>query len=507
VTSSTPIAFDGVDAPAPVRRFGLLIDGCLVVALLALAVVIRRGPLGPRSLWLDDAWPALVTRVAWSRITVVGLTSPGFSAILKAWTHVVGFSDTHAQQPAFAFGVLGPALVYLTGRRMALRTMPALVAATILLVSRNHVIYSSRVKQYTLDALLSTVIILLAVRLLDHPEQVSRWAALVATAALATVASSLVLPTVSGAFLAAFYAAWKRPGARRVAISAVGTYGLFAIAWWAIALRPRINPALRSYWSAFYIRMNLSFPRDLGIALWRLAHGISWAPTLATLIVLVIAAAVVVWRRSELAILLLTPLAVAATLSTLHVAPLGAGRTDVNLYPALALLVGVALGELRMKVPVGLAVAGVLLVALAATNRAAPPYPSENMRGAVAALTSKVRPSDEVLVYWAGRYPFALYARNWGLEIYRSDQTAEGLEVHVERPNLFVLPDDETHKSRYAAVLARLAKNQSRIWFIGSHGRFDVITVEKDLANLGYRSTRRGGDSESAFLTLWTKRP
>jgi Dolichyl-phosphate-mannose-protein mannosyltransferase. len=223
-------------------------------------------------LWLDDAWPALVSRVSWSDVPLVGLTSPGFSAVVKAWTNFVGFSEYHAQQPAFFFGVLGPPTVYLIARRLGLRAPAALVAAAILLVSRNHVIYSSRVKQYTLDCLLSALIILVAVLLLEHPERARRWALLVATAAVATVASSLVLPMVSGAFLAGAHAAWKRRDARRVAASAIGAYGVFAFAWWILVLRPRINPVLRSYWSAFYIRRDRHFPRDLGVDIWRLGR-------------------------------------------------------------------------------------------------------------------------------------------------------------------------------------------------------------------------------------------
>jgi Dolichyl-phosphate-mannose-protein mannosyltransferase len=506
VTLPTPSEIDADDhGAARSARIRRLIDGLVVVALAVLAIEIRRGPLGPASLWLDDAWPALVTRVPWSQLLIVGLTSPGFSAILKLWTHLVGFSDSHAQLPAFVFGVLGPVAVYLTCRRMTRRQLPALVAATILLVSRDHVIYSSRVKQYTLEALLSAVIIMLAVLVLEHPERVLRWTLLIATAAVATAASSLVVPTVSGALLAGAYVARKQPGARRVASRAIGAYGLFAVVWWAVALRPRINPALRSYWSAFYIRRNLHFPRDVGVSLWRVAHGLSWAPTLVTLIALVAAAIVVVRVRTDLAILLLTPVGVAVALATLHVAPLGAGRTDLNLYPALVLLVGVALAEVRITHWQRAAVALVVLVAVATTTRTAPAYPSENMRGAAAYLEVGARPTDEVLVYWGGRLPFALYARAWGMTVHRSSRTLEGFEVHIERPNLFFLPDHNTEKGRYAAVLARLTKNQDRVWFIGSHGRYDVVTVEKDLAALGYHPIRRAGDKYSAFASLWVK--
>ena len=210
---STQTAFPADDPLAPKPRLGTqyLFDALCVVVLIVLAIQIRRSPLGPPSLWLDDSWPALVTRVPWSEVPLVGLTSPGFSAVVKAWTHLVGFSELHAQQPAFVFGVLGPAFVYLTARRLHLPVAPAVVSATILLVSRNHVIYSSRVKQYTLDSLLSALIILVAVWLLEDPERARRWALLIAVAAFATIASSLAFPSISGALLAGIHAARKRP--------------------------------------------------------------------------------------------------------------------------------------------------------------------------------------------------------------------------------------------------------------------------------------------------------
>jgi hypothetical protein len=223
--------------------------------------------------------------------------------------------------------------------------------------------------------------------------------------------------------------------------------------------------------------------------------------------VLVAAAVIVVRVRRDLAILLLTPVVVAAALATVHVAPLGAGRTDLTLYPALALVVGVAVGELRIGSTLRTVVAVLMIVAVATTNRTAPDYPRENMRKAVAQLSAHVRPADEVLVYWAGRFPFALYARQWSLAVDRSEQTAEGFEVKIGRPHLDILPDAITHKDRYAAVLARLTKNRDRVWFVGSHGRLDVVTIEKALKALGYRSHRQRGDSFSAFATLWDKAP
>jgi hypothetical protein len=209
-----------------------------------------------------------------------------------------------------------------------------------------------------------------------------------------------------------------------------------------------------------------------------------------------------------LAVLLLTPIAVAAVLAMLQLAPLGAGRTDLNLYPVLALMVAVAANELRHKVRAHRTVTILLLIAVAATLRAAPPYPVEDMRAATSYLEARVRPTDEVLVYWAGRYPFALYARSWGLRIDRSRHTAEGFQVHVERPNLYMLPDHSTDHRAYGPLIDQLTRGQGRVWFIGSHGRLDAIAIQKELTRLGYKAAkRRPGDSYRAFATLWTKKP
>jgi hypothetical protein len=505
---SAPLATESSNA-------GLARDASVAVGFVAVAVLLRFGPLGPPSLWLDDAWPALVTRVPWREVHVVGLTSSGYSAVLKAWLHLSGFSELHAQIPAFVFGVLGPAAVYITARRMALRSLPAVIAGVIVLVSRDHIVYSSRVKQYTLDALLATAVIYLAYAVIQDPQSARRWWRLVVMAAVATAASSLVVTTVVGALLAAAIAALRQPGrtlrqrARLVGYALV-TYGVFAVAWYLVALRSHINPSLKRYWAAFYIRLDTHFPRDLGEALLRVAHGMSTAPSGVGLAVLIASAIVVVRKRPDLAVLLVTPIVVAALLATLQLAPLGAGRTDLNLYPALALLVGVAVSELpnlfRASHMVTVVIAVLILLAIIATVRPAPAYPIEDMRAASAYLEANARPSDEVLVYWAGRYPFALYARSWPLQIDPSRDTAEGFEVRVQRPNLYVLADHSTDHGAYASVLASLTRNQSRVWFIGSHGRLDVVAIQKDLSALGYHAThRRSGDSYRAFATLWVK--
>ena len=231
----------------------------------------------------------------------------------------------------------------------------------------------------------------------------------------------------------------------------------------------------------------------------------SWAPTLVSLVVLVVAAIVVVRRRTDMAILLLTPVVVATALATVHVAPLGAGRTDLTLYPALALVVGVAAAELR-NAPLRDRCRG-------DDDRRNSSDESRGTRVPVGKHAQRgLAPRSQCSSHRRGARllgrPLSLRALRPEVVARRANDrsnTAEGFEVRIGRSRLDILPDEINNKHRYAAVLARLTKNQDRVWFIGSHGRLDVVTIEKDLKALGYHSHRHPGDKFKAFVTLWDK--
>ena len=80
--------------------------------ILVFAAILRAPQLNELSLWFDDAWVALVSRMSAGQLAHVGMTSFGFDAILWIWFKLVGFSEISAKLIPFVAGCLAPVGVY-----------------------------------------------------------------------------------------------------------------------------------------------------------------------------------------------------------------------------------------------------------------------------------------------------------------------------------------------------------------------------------------------------------
>jgi hypothetical protein len=487
-------------------------DFAAALLVVAIAAWLRHRQLGPASLWLDDAWPALVIKTPWRDVTTVGLTAPGFAALLKVWLHVTGFSASKAQSLAFAFGIVAPALLGLLCVARRIGRPAALVATALLLTSPAHIVYSARVKQYTLDSTLVIILVWLTWRGLERPDDTRRWFLLAFGAAAATAISSGLVPVVAGAMLTALVAVRAvETRARRAAYAAVAAYAVFAAAWWKLVLDPRLGSALRQYWQAFYISSSnpggiVGGLRSVAV---RLAHGFTDLPSAVAFVVFVAAGVVVVRTRPNLSILLLTPLLVAVVLALFRIAPIGTGRTDLFLYPVFALLIAVAVSEISTRHSWGVYIAVGLVVASLGLARAPSSYPQEDMRQAIADLNARVQPNDTIMVYSGGRYAFALYAP-WPVSVFASKAQTNGFDVRIHRAHTAILGSYGTQhtygtRQEYRNAVERATRGASRVWFIGSHGRLDELALERALTDSGYHAQARRGNHEAWFLSLWVK--
>jgi hypothetical protein len=129
-------------------------DALTVAALAVVAFITRRGGLPTDGLWHDDAWVVFgATSASLSQIFTVGADHPGFTLVLMAWTRLGGSIESTAY-PALIAGTLGPPALYLVLRYLGIaRSISALLGAT-LAASHIHIMYSGRVKTYTLDVLI-----------------------------------------------------------------------------------------------------------------------------------------------------------------------------------------------------------------------------------------------------------------------------------------------------------------------------------------------------------------
>lgn len=480
------------------------------VALVVAGALIRLPPLGPSSLWLDDAWLALATRAeSLGEVATVGVTAPGFAVALAAVVAVFGFSSAAAQALPFALGVAAPPVLYLLGRRSGFGRGAALAGAALLLAAPLHIVYSGRVKPFTADAVLAAVVLFCGWRVVERPGDGRRWGWL-ALAALASVAvSAAVAASVAGAYLAGLVAAARGGGARRLgpALASLAAFAGFAGLWWWVVIGPASTPSLRAYWADHYIELAAgpgAAAADLATALTNLVDGFSGLPVGLSALLLGASVVYVGARRPPLAVLLVTPLAVSTALAAVQIAPLGGGRTDIHLYPSLALLVAAGVHLLSTRAPAPAWVAPAVVVALVAgTVRPAPPYPEEDLRPLVALVEAEARAGDLVAVYSASRWAYALYT-SAPVDIRPDAASANGFAVRIDHPAVEVLEPHREDPSRYGPVLDRLVQGRDRLWLVASHLGPDVPVIEAMLAERGYeavRTERRPG----AVLELWVR--
>ena len=92
------------------------------------------------------------------------------------------------------------------------------------------------------------------------------------------------------------------------------------------------------------------------------------------------------------------------------------------------------------------------------------------------------------------------------VSVFASNAQTNGFDVRIQRPHTTILASYGTQQG-YRNAVARITHGAARVWFIGSHGRLDVLEVERALYQSGYRAAARRGHHEAWFLSLWVKAP
>lgn len=484
------------------------------VALLVVAVVagwLRSEALGPSSLWLDDAWVALASRTdGLTELRYVGFAAPGFVVMLRGWFDLVGFSETTAQALPFAAGVIAPATAYLVGRRMAWHRAAALVPAIVLVFSPMAMEQATRVKQYTIESVLALGLLAVALYLLADVRSGRRWATFVAAAALATTVSAFLAPYAAagvGAGLTLALSGRDRVAVRNGLVAGVA-YGAAAGAWYLVVLAPAVTSSISSFWSEHFLVVTegagpaLASLRDAAVGV---AGGLVSVPPAVTVVALVAAVLVLALHRPEHAVLLVTPLAVAVALAVLQLAPLGGGRTDVYLYPALALLLGGAAQALVVALPrgTGWAVPLVVTAALAGLAEPVTPYPVQDVRPLVDVLEDEQSPGDAVVLYPATIWAYALYTSG-DIALEPDARSSWGFAPRFADPSVHPLPPGRDDPDAYLPTVTRVTGDVERIWLLASHRRADHAELEQQLRDAGFEQ-RDLLQREGAWLGRWER--
>lgn len=316
-----------------------------VGATLTVAIAIRIRPLGS-SLFEDEVWLAILVRNGGMRAHTWAVP-PLFYWIMRGWTAVRGFSDVALREPAAIFGVLSAAVPLFAPRPRLTR----FVWSAMLAFSSPFLFYSGRLKQYTLEGFVATVLIVLFLRVADRPSP-RRWVAFFAVAmpaaavlhtpvfiAAAAGAATLVSPrlrsipaiaafVVVAAITAGAYVAYEAPGPATALVH--GNLDQFFIA----AHRWVDSPASFAQNSREWVGHAFNLVRFAWMAVALLA--LIWT----------------IAKRDVVAITLcvVPPLLIAAA-SVRHIYPYGEVRLLMFAFPALYLVVADSVAFAATRVP------------------------------------------------------------------------------------------------------------------------------------------------------------
>ena len=487
--------------------------------ILIFAATLRISQLEPSSLWFDDAWVALVARIPASQISHIGMTTFGFDAILWSWFQLVGFSEISAKLIPFVAGCLGPLAVYAMAIRKGVGWIPGVIAASILVVAPMNVQYAATVKQYTSEALLTVLVIWLAWAVLEKPRRNNIvWLGIAACLSV-LVSGMMVFVVLPALCIPAAWTAFKQRELRFDCLLVVALALAFIAVWIPLMSADAMNPALRLYWSKFYVIRTNGIN---GIAVSSLAlaehfvYGLTHRRFVFVVIAILAATIATARKRPVLTVFLWCPIFLIYMASLLGRAPFGGGRTDIFLYPLIAVLAALGTGEMlrlnkemwhgkkwqRYLGPV--AAVAICILIVRGARAAFPNHAEEDLRPLARHLMEEKKKGDVIVVYPAARYEWFLYS-NEPFSIVPREKHPVAFPYTMEAADTIVLDEYPENSSTYASELDRVV-GAKRIWLVASHlifnHSFDTDKIEARLRNKGYRlrsKERRAG----AFIELW----
>ncbi len=457
----------------------------LALCVIAALFVANRWPaLNPASLWLDDLYIAVFGKMNLWRDWHLWLNMHVPLAFMLGTFlsyRILPDHELSAQLLPFACALAQIFLFARLARIWTGRRLFALLAGALLSVCTVIVIYSVRVKQYTLDSLITILLLLLFTAYLKAPRRErSLWPAALASA-LALLAS-FISAVISGIFLHLLLARrlvkdrFNLKG-RLGDLAGVLAFDVSGALYYWFVLRGVRNPGLMWLWDRAadyaFLPVHAGFPVFFQ-ALARAASesvlaaafpsalvtGATAVPGLQAAGLYLVAAVVLfflilglrrLWQQGQKLLVAISLIFYCSMLamSALALYPLF-DRTNIYSFPVTLLLVVLGVQSLAGERPLTRAGrAAWVLVLLAATFF----FSSERLGGEpgvyfyeeqmsadyVRRIERAYRPGDAVVVYPMANVAFAYYTR-WPVSFRRDARRDWGYEVEVKKENVNILP-------------------------------------------------------------------
>ena len=280
-------------------------DVWTIVALLVVTIVgaiIRAKSFANTGLVPDDAWVALSSRVGLGTAWHMWVTAPGFGLVERTWM-VLGPSTTWWYQlPSFVCGVAAVPTIFCLARYFKLDRCSALALAVVVCASPTCVTYSTRVKEYPVDFLLSCLLIALAETARRRPAREPLFAFAAASVGAFVVSASVGVLVVALWAALTVAAVRDRPALWRVLVAGVATASVCGGV--AAVFYAHLSPTLTKFWTtngAFIEHSSLHrFASSSIDTAFRLLADLLWASTQAPAVSAFGLLIVVVWAGLSL---------------------------------------------------------------------------------------------------------------------------------------------------------------------------------------------------------------
>jgi hypothetical protein len=426
---------------------GRAFDVIAVAALTVVAWLTRWGSLPSDGLWFDDSWVAAGAMLGSpGELLSVGSGHPGFTAILMAVDSLGGGDLAYLGVPSLVFGVLAAPALYLGLRSFGYGRAVSTILSAALAVAPIPILYSGRVKAYTLDTLL---VLLLAVLIPALARRTWRWPIATAWTVTAVVVGTCSGYILLGTAVAGVILVLHPAGDRRMRMAAVGIQAVVQGAYLAVAQSKSDLAGIEEWMETAYdghmsFSWNpLTFGREVLKHLHRLAEvfplspgdGRWWSALLAVLAMAGLVLGALKGRRQSETVaarflLLLVVVAAGGSLVDrfpfgtsnpqppyLFVRPLSmGGRHTLWLVPALAIGLGAVAHRARGLVagsnPLRLGFDALAIVAavviVGAAYEPAPDAPFPGSESAAGFIDASVGPDDGVILTNTSTFSFAI---------------------------------------------------------------------------------------------------
>ena len=343
--------------------------------------------------------------------------------MLKASTSMFGMHEWTLRLPSLIPGVLMLWVVWLLGRRV-LSEVGALVVVAFAATSPLLIVYAAEVKPYELDACVSAILLLLAVRLHEHEDSRRRTVLGLAGVAgiLCSIPAVLVLGAIGGAFL---FSAWRRRSwhaATTTAVWGIIWLGAFFLQRRLIYSGAGTDAVMKGFWDGVMIRigdhgwMSRLLTSVRSGVLVAMDPGYRFLTFLAPIIAAI--GTLVIWKRKNgiVALMLALCLGFALFASAVALWPID-GRLALFLTPIGFLWFGAGADllwpESPNHTPIKVALAGLFVLPVVHNLTHPAPFPPlERSRELISSLLPR-RANDPVYVIPSGVPTWAFYTTDW----------------------------------------------------------------------------------------------